>query len=94
LLKAAAAEIGGNLKLEAADAGMHLTGILPAGADDAAISSAAAEGGVETVPLSSCYLGDDRLSGLLLGYTGVRPPLIWRGARDLGDLLKSSLRSS
>jgi len=94
LLKAAAAEIGGNLKLEAADAGMHLTGFLPRGADDTAIASAAAEAGVETVALSSCYLGDDPLSGLLLGYTGVRPPLIWRGARDLGDLLKSSLRSS
>lgn len=92
LLKAAATEIGESLRLEAADAGMHLTGFLPRDADDVEIARAAAEAGVETVALSSCYLGDDRRSGLLLGYTGVRPPLIWRGARELGDVLKSFLR--
>jgi GntR family transcriptional regulator/MocR family aminotransferase len=91
LLKAAAAEFGGLLNLESADAGMHLTGMLPRNADDVEIAKLAAESGVETVALSSCYLGDNRASGLLLGYTGIRPPLIWRGARELGDVLKSSL---
>lgn len=92
LLKAAAAEFAGLLKLESADAGMHLTGILPRNADDVEIAKIAAESGVETVALSSCYVADNRTSGLLLGYTGIRPPLIWRGARELGDVLKSSLQ--
>jgi GntR family transcriptional regulator/MocR family aminotransferase len=91
LLKAASAEFGGLLKLESADAGMHLTGMLPRNSDDVEIARVAAESGVETVALSSCYFGDSRRSGLLLGYTGIRPPLIWRGARELGDVLKSSL---
>jgi GntR family transcriptional regulator/MocR family aminotransferase len=90
LLKAIAAEAEGLLKLDPADAGMHLTGFLPRGADDIQIAKVAAGAGVETVPLSSCYLSDDRRSGLLLGYTGVRPPLIWRGARELSEVLKSS----
>ena len=92
LLKAAASELDGLLTLKPADAGMHLTGMLPDGTDDRAISTAASVDGIETVPLSSCYLSEASLPGLLLGYTGIRPPLIWRGARDLGSSLIRSLR--
>lgn len=91
LLKAAASELKGMLSLAAADAGMHLTGFLPEGTDDVAVMEAAQDAGVETVPLSTCYTGDAPRRGLLLGYTGVRPPLIWRAARELGGVLRAAL---
>lgn len=94
LLKAAAQEFDGLMSLNPADAGMHLTGFLSDDVDDRALSSAASERGVETVPLSSCYLGDSPRPGLLLGYTGVRPPLIWRAARELAYHLRGELSSS
>ncbi len=89
LLKAAAAELDGLLELHPADAGMHLTGYLADGIDDRRASRAASAAGIETVPLSSAYLGDFPRQGLLLGYTGVRPPLIWRATRELGGVLRS-----
>ena len=89
LIKAAAQEFAGIMSLEPADAGMHLTGFLSQGVDDRSLSDAASVRGVETVPLSSCYLGASPRSGLLLGYTSVRPPLIWRAARELARHIRA-----
>ncbi|MEO7366494.1 MAG: hypothetical protein ABIZ36_00970 [Gemmatimonadaceae bacterium] len=52
---------------------------------DVEISAAAARDGIDTVPLSIYYHDSAPQNGLLVGYTGVRPPLIWRGARDLAS---------
>lgn len=87
LLKAAASELDGLLSVAPAHAGMHVVGLLPEGVDDVAASLAAAAAGVETVPLSSCYLGSDARHGLLLGYPGIRPPLIARAVRELSVAL-------
>jgi GntR family transcriptional regulator/MocR family aminotransferase len=89
LIKAAAQEFSGIMSLEPADAGMHLTGFLSRSVDDRSLSDAASVRGVETVPLSSCYLGASPRSGLLLGYTSVRPPLIWRAARELAGHIRA-----
>jgi GntR family transcriptional regulator/MocR family aminotransferase len=88
LLKAAAAELKGLLTLNPVDAGMHITGFLSEGFDDRQVEEAARAAGIETVALSSAYLGDNPRHGLLLGYTGVRPPLIWRAMRELGVVLR------
>ena len=87
LLHAAKSELDGMLAVRPADAGMHLIGMLPPGIDDREVSSAAAAAGVECVPLSHCYLGGMSLHGLLLGYPGIRPPLIGRAIRDLSTVL-------
>lgn len=84
LLKAAASELRGIMSFEPADAGMHLVGWLAPGIDDKAVAAVATAAGIETVPLSSCSIVPPRRGALLLSYTGVRPPLIWRGIRDLG----------
>ena len=88
LLKAAAAELHGLLELSPSDAGMHLVGRVVSGRSDVEISAAATRDGIDTVPLSIYYYDSAPQNGLLLGYTGVRPPLIWRGARDLAPSLR------
>jgi GntR family transcriptional regulator/MocR family aminotransferase len=88
LLRAAAAELNGIMSFEPADAGMHLVGWLAPGVDDRKVSAVALAAGIETVPLSGCSMIPGEQGALLLSYTGVRPPLIWRGIRDLAVALQ------
>ncbi len=71
LLAAAGRELDSMLDLRAAEAGMHLVGWMPDGADDVAASRAAAAAGVEVPALSQYRVGPFPGRGLLLGYTGV-----------------------
>jgi GntR family transcriptional regulator/MocR family aminotransferase len=88
LLKAAAAELGDLLALEESEAGMQLIGWLPGGESDTEAAQRAADAGINTIPLSMLYMTPAPAPALILGYTGVRPPLIWRGARDLATALR------
>jgi GntR family transcriptional regulator/MocR family aminotransferase len=76
LVAAARRELGGALDVAPAEAGMHLVGWLPPGADDRAASAAALRAGVEAPPLSAFRLRRAGRGGLLLGYAA------W-GAREL-----------
>ncbi len=58
------------LEVIGAEAGMHLTALLPPGVSDVAISRRAAEMGISAMPLSSCYANPPRRGGLILGYGG------------------------
>jgi GntR family transcriptional regulator/MocR family aminotransferase len=87
LLKAAESELAGIMTFEPADAGMHLVGWLNEGVLDTEAYEVAAKAGIETVPLSSCAIRPVKRGALLLSYTGIRPPLIWRGIRELGVAL-------
>jgi GntR family transcriptional regulator/MocR family aminotransferase len=87
LLKAAESELAGIMTFEPADAGMHLVGWLNEGVPDTEAYEVAAKAGIETVPLSSCAIQPVKRGALLLSYTGIRPPLIWRGIRELGVAL-------
>jgi GntR family transcriptional regulator/MocR family aminotransferase len=82
LVREAARSLGGRLRVEPSDAGMHLIGWLPEGADDAAVARAAAERGVEVLPLSSFYACKPGRPGVLLGYACVNErDLAWGIAR-------------
>jgi GntR family transcriptional regulator/MocR family aminotransferase len=83
LVEAATQELKGLLQVRPADAGMHLIGWLPPGTDDDAASSRAMAQGVYAPGLSSFYLGEPGLPGLLLGYTGVSGAEIKVGLRRL-----------
>jgi GntR family transcriptional regulator / MocR family aminotransferase len=83
LVEAAAQELIGLLEVHAADAGMHLTGWLPAGTDDNAASARAMSHGVYAPALSSYYLGAPGMPGLLLGYTAVSESEIKAGVHRL-----------
>ena len=64
--------IGDRLRIDADEAGMHLVGYLPDGADDAALSRRAREAGVVALPLSAFYRETPARRGLLFGYAGVK----------------------
>ncbi|BFI96510.1 MAG: PLP-dependent aminotransferase family protein [Rhodanobacter sp.] len=75
------------LQVIGAEAGMQLTALLPAGTDDVALSRRAAEAGVSVRPLSPCYHGAAKRSGLILGYGSVDEPAIAEGVRRLRHAL-------
>jgi len=71
------------LEVIGAEAGMHLTALLPPGVSDVAISRRAAEMGISAMPLSSCYANPPRRGGLILGYGGTDARQIQDGIRKL-----------
>ncbi|MBD8880276.1 MULTISPECIES: MocR-like pyridoxine biosynthesis transcription factor PdxR [Rhodanobacter] len=75
------------LQIVGAEAGMQLTALLPPDVDDVAVSRRAAQAGVSVRPLSPCYRGEVRRSGLILGYGSVDEHAIQEGIRQLARCL-------
>jgi GntR family transcriptional regulator/MocR family aminotransferase len=70
-----------------ADAGMHLTGRLSKGSDDVELVRVARERGISAIALSTCYRGNLRDPGLVLGFGGIAEKDIVRGVRTLAEVL-------
>ena len=81
-------ELGNVLEVVDAEAGMHLVALLPPGVDDRAVSRKAAEAGISTVPLSSCYVRPPARGGLVLGYGGTDAAQIDAGVRALARIIR------
>lgn len=90
LVAAAREHLAGALALAPAEAGMHLVGWLPAGADDLAASARAAAAGVEAPALARYVLETPRPGGLLLGYTALDAMQIGAGVRRLAAALAAT----
>jgi len=94
LIDAAARELAGVLRVEAADTGMHAIGWLEEGdADDVRLSRAARERGLEAPPLSRYCLRARLPPALLLGFAALRPAELRAGVSRLRAALESSRRS-
>jgi GntR family transcriptional regulator/MocR family aminotransferase len=87
LVDALRSELGTAVQVSGERAGMHLAAILKPGVHDRRLAEQAARQGLWTMPLSTCYLGEPALSGLVLGYGGTDLPEIRDGVRSLGRLL-------
>ena len=83
LVEAIQKELGHQLEVIGAEAGMHLVALLPPGVSDVAISRRAAEMGISAMPLSSCYAKPPLRGGLILGYGGADVRQIRDGIRKL-----------
>jgi GntR family transcriptional regulator / MocR family aminotransferase len=83
LVKAIRAQMGDGIEVVGDQAGMHLVVLLPAGADDVAVSRKAAQRGICAMPLSACYLKPPVRGGLILGYGGTNAGQIQDGVRKL-----------
>ena len=83
LVRALHAQLGAEVEVVGAEAGMQLTALLPPGMSDVAVSKAAAEQGVSARPLSACYLKPPQRGGLILGYGGADLSQIQEGVRRL-----------
>ena len=90
LVEALESELGSRIRIVGDQAGMFLTIVLPKGLRDRDIVLRAADAGVRTFPLSSCYLGKPRLQGLVLGYGGFGPAQIVPAVRRLRRVLMSA----
>jgi GntR family transcriptional regulator/MocR family aminotransferase len=88
LVEAAARDLRGLLEVKEAEAGMHLMGWLPDGADDEVASARALAHGVLAHPVSPLHAGPPSRPGLLLGYAAATPQEIRQGARRLATALK------
>ena len=73
----------GNPEIIGAEAGLHLTLLLPEGLDDRAISARAGERGLWLWPLSATYLGAPVRQGLILGFGNTRTAEVAGAVRKL-----------
>lgn len=80
--------LAGLVEVDAPDAGMNLIAWLPPGTNDARVSAALAEAGVDSVPLSACSLKRQLRPGLLLGFSGIREPELREGFARLRTVLR------
>jgi GntR family transcriptional regulator/MocR family aminotransferase len=83
LAEAIRTRLGSVLEVVGAEAGMHLTALLPPGVDDVNVAMQAAEIGLSVTPLSLSYLKQAERGGLILGYGGSSAAQIREGVRKL-----------
>lgn len=77
-----------------ADAGMHAVAWLPAGVSDTAVAREAAEAGIHAAAVTSFALRPPDRGGLLLGYAGFSPSVISKTIRELGSIVRKSVRTN
>ncbi len=83
-------ELGAAVRVEGAQAGMHLVTAMARGTRDRAISARAERRGVRALPLSECYLGAPARAGLVLGYGGTRRAEIPAAVRRLREAFETT----
>jgi len=81
-------QLGEQLEVVDAEAGMHLVALLSPGVNDKIVSRKAAEAGISAIPLSSCYLKRPSRGGLVLGYGGASKDQIEHGVRILAKIIR------
>jgi GntR family transcriptional regulator/MocR family aminotransferase len=90
LLEAVERELGGALRVGAAEGGLHVVGRLADGLDDGAVARAAGLAGVEVLPLGAFALREPVPPALLLGFAGVDEVQLRDGVRRLARVLDGS----
>jgi GntR family transcriptional regulator / MocR family aminotransferase len=76
-------ELGDLVEINGSEAGMHLTVTLPEGYRDVEIAARAAKERLWLWPLSTCYLGDRKRHGFLLGYANTAEEKMQEAVRRL-----------
>ncbi|MEW6737896.1 MAG: PLP-dependent aminotransferase family protein [Acidobacteriota bacterium] len=88
LLDSVTNELTDNLRIETAEAGMHITGLTAKEVDDEKISKQAAASKFHIPPLSRYYFLDcHKQAGLILNFAGVTPELIRSTIHTLATIL-------
>jgi GntR family transcriptional regulator/MocR family aminotransferase len=87
-------QLGEQLEVVDAEAGMHLVALLSPGVNDKTVSRKAAEAGISAIPLSSCFLKRPSRGGLVLGYGGTSKDQIEHGVRILAKIIREVAMTS
>jgi GntR family transcriptional regulator / MocR family aminotransferase len=82
------------LHVHNADGGLHMTVLLHEGLDDRIVAARMADRRLIAAPLSACFVGAPRRSGLLLGFGTCTPERLTEATRTLGEVLRETLRES
>jgi GntR family transcriptional regulator/MocR family aminotransferase len=93
LLEGLARHCDGLLTVHNADAGLHVSTLLPDGVDDLDIVARMTARRLTASPLSACYAGDLRRNGLLLGFGGANEMALEEATRTLGEVLREAVRT-
>jgi GntR family transcriptional regulator / MocR family aminotransferase len=88
LLDGLARHCEGVLTVHNADAGLHVATLLPDGVDDVGVVRRMTARGLTATALCTCYAGDVRRSGLLLGFGGSDERALGTATRTLGEILR------
>ncbi len=88
LLAGVARHCEGLLTVHNADAGLHVSTLLPSGVNDVAVVRRMRERGLTATALSTRYVGAHRRSGLLLGFGGWSERRIAEATAVLGEVLR------
>jgi GntR family transcriptional regulator / MocR family aminotransferase len=80
----------GRLTVHNAEAGLHISVLLSPEVDDVEVVRRLVGRGLTATPLSSCYAGPDRRSGLLLGFGGSTERRLLHATEVLGEVLRAS----
>jgi GntR family transcriptional regulator / MocR family aminotransferase len=92
LLDAAREQLAGLVEISDIEAGLQTVGWLSEGMEDQAAAKAAAERGIEVIPLSRYAMGRRMPQGLHLGFAAVDAREIRRGVRELAVALEGLSR--
>jgi GntR family transcriptional regulator/MocR family aminotransferase len=79
--------LDGTLTIVNADAGMHLTALLPPEIDDREVVRRAAVRGISAIALSTCCSGKTPKTGLVLGFGGAPEPALRQAVETLAQVI-------
>jgi GntR family transcriptional regulator / MocR family aminotransferase len=89
LLDSVTRALTGTVRIEAAEAGMHVAGLIDKGTDDRKISTQAAAQKFHVPPLSRYYFLDrHKQPGLILNFAGTSPEIIRGAVRTLAAIFR------
>jgi GntR family transcriptional regulator/MocR family aminotransferase len=87
-------ELGSEIEILGAEAGMHLVITLPPGLSDQKISARAAQEGLWLWPLSAAYAGEDVRQGFILGFGGTKADEMLQKVRRLRMAIRNERNES
>jgi GntR family transcriptional regulator/MocR family aminotransferase len=85
-------ELSDFITLGPSDTGMHICGYLPDDIADHAVAQSAAQRGIEVLPLSDFYIGEEKRNGIILGYTAIPEEYVASGITLLKQAILEQLR--
>ncbi|MEP6701893.1 MAG: PLP-dependent aminotransferase family protein [Betaproteobacteria bacterium] len=94
LIAAARRKLAGMLDIVPSQSGLHTIGRLPAGLSEATVAQAAEARLITASPISRFAIAPSPVSGLVLGFGGIRPPEIEAGVDVLAEVLEQQMRGA
>lgn len=88
LLQSLHEQMRGDIHVSEMDAGLYVAGWLRPGVTEEAVVAAAAERGVDVLPISAFYECPRRRAGLVLGYGAYPPAAIREAVKRLADAIR------